>query len=819
MFDKVTTIEAEMLKRGFDGIEIKGREIVNFTPLKDVMYFQTERALQNYHDDLVRWEQMEIEEQKKRNVGMAPNGQPSNLDLKQWAQVRTPEFKAWFGDWENNPKEASKILDENGEPMVMYHGTNQEFDVFDKIRLGDNTGRDNASMGFFFIPDAQRAREFAKENGEGEILIGSYLNIRNPIDLTIQGIFNTPHQASVLVDILSGSRMIPSRALRWLNDNIGLGELQDMQEAIYNTTAKAMMENRGFDGIISSFGTEDSKDILEYVAFEPTQIKSATDNAGTFDSNNPSILFQLPGNKSSNLTPDQQVQVRTPEFKKWAGSEWQDVIKDENGEPKELYHGTSYWDTFDKFKKGSHGLLGPGIYFTDKKSNAESYTRKNGDGGRVIAGYVKMANPFRISGGQGADVLLDTLYNSKAVFKRRSDKQGNINYIVTAADIKKLRDKGYDGIIWEHPASNEYVVFDPVQVKSSTANSGAFSNRDPRYLFQEPSTTKEAVLNRIRAGAPKIAEAGIPAAEIHRARVEEFGRLGITVDDINAVLMAHVRPQRDPLPLARERNVSSSQVAQDISAYTMSTSNEVGKMLSGVTWENVFGEKPEGNQMYFKQKLVEMLQDAQNMIQVARKAWGPDLMVYGKPLFNLIREMSDDVEMNNKKAVMLATFLGELQEAKLTSTTRVAEISRLEREVLAYYQHYMNVQGKRVAAGRLLRVFRDKFLEDFYSDMILEEQELREKKAILEALNTPLDRYVETERRITEEQKEKGDAAAEKKSKTDKVKKDSKKAGTKDAAKSKVSVKEKSILKKTGLPDMQSFIDRVRNSTLNRNCP
>jgi len=54
---------------------------------------------------------------------IAPNGKPSNLNDKQWEQVRTPEFKKWFGDWENDPKNASKIVDDNGEPLVVYHGT------------------------------------------------------------------------------------------------------------------------------------------------------------------------------------------------------------------------------------------------------------------------------------------------------------------------------------------------------------------------------------------------------------------------------------------------------------------------------------------------------------------------------------------------------------------------------------------------------------------------------------------------------------------------------------------------------------------------
>ena len=38
---------------------------------------------------------------------LAPNGKVSNLTERQYAQVRTKAFKKWFGDWENNPENAS----------------------------------------------------------------------------------------------------------------------------------------------------------------------------------------------------------------------------------------------------------------------------------------------------------------------------------------------------------------------------------------------------------------------------------------------------------------------------------------------------------------------------------------------------------------------------------------------------------------------------------------------------------------------------------------------------------------------------------------
>lgn len=64
---------------------------------------------------------------KNGNI-LAPNGKPSNLDERQWVHVRTKAFKEWFGDWENNPSEASKVVDENGEPLVVWHSGMSEIE-------------------------------------------------------------------------------------------------------------------------------------------------------------------------------------------------------------------------------------------------------------------------------------------------------------------------------------------------------------------------------------------------------------------------------------------------------------------------------------------------------------------------------------------------------------------------------------------------------------------------------------------------------------------------------------------------------------------
>ena len=129
---------------------------------------------------------------------LAPNGKPSKLNPEQYKYVRTKEFKDWFGDWENDPENASKVIDENGEPLVVYHASMEAFTTFeikppkserDKIWREKNTSR-RVPNGFYFTDDKEAAMEFAvqKEGStladEGALLdlnlIPAFLNIKKP---------------------------------------------------------------------------------------------------------------------------------------------------------------------------------------------------------------------------------------------------------------------------------------------------------------------------------------------------------------------------------------------------------------------------------------------------------------------------------------------------------------------------------------------------------------------------------------------------------------------------------------------------------------
>ena len=93
---------------------------------------------------------------------IAPNGKPSNLTPEQYKLVRTPEFKAWFGDWENDPENASKVVDDNGEPLVVYHGTSASFNTFKEEEKGRRGGLNEKFWSF--TTNIEQAKIYALDN-------------------------------------------------------------------------------------------------------------------------------------------------------------------------------------------------------------------------------------------------------------------------------------------------------------------------------------------------------------------------------------------------------------------------------------------------------------------------------------------------------------------------------------------------------------------------------------------------------------------------------------------------------------------------------
>jgi len=194
---------------------------------------------------------------------IAPNGKKSNLTESQYKLVRTPAFKEWFGDWEYNPSDASKVIDENGEPLVVLHGTNAEFNVFDK------KGKGNRVLGYFFTTE----KDFSENYGKSKLY---FLNIKNIKNFNAQRFdsLNTRQNAE---------------------NNYWELEKDKLLAEMYNGVL--IDRNDLFADI--NFARKD------YVAFNSNQIKLADGTNTTFDSNNNDIRYKQGGNikfKNNNMS-------------------------------------------------------------------------------------------------------------------------------------------------------------------------------------------------------------------------------------------------------------------------------------------------------------------------------------------------------------------------------------------------------------------------------------------------------------------------------------------------------------------------------------
>ena len=159
---------------------------------------------------------------------------------------------------------SSKVVDENGEPRVVYHGTNESFHTFDKNKAG--IGNDPGMRGKgFYLSTNRRTSE-----GYGNNIMECFVNLKNP--------FN-PFDFAYKKDIASALNIAEDTFEFIPHERFVVGGL-------FSGLLRASIEDAGYDGIQYLHRQE-------YVAFYPNQIKSATDNTGSFSSENADIRFRM----------------------------------------------------------------------------------------------------------------------------------------------------------------------------------------------------------------------------------------------------------------------------------------------------------------------------------------------------------------------------------------------------------------------------------------------------------------------------------------------------------------------------------------------
>lgn len=480
--------------------------------------------------------QLQFSKAQEQFTKKAPNGNPSNLNDRQWEQVRTPKFKAWFGDWENDPANASKIVDENGEPLVVYHGSPHTFDKFME------------SPGYYFTDNKDVAETYRnKKYKTVPQTIEAFLNIRNLETIDANGadfnkipvVFNSVENGEYkkgslttdeIVHTVIGARFPTLLGQHKKPDGVRINNVKD-----------------------SHFSGPQRVSNL-FIALQPNQIKSATNNFGSFNPNDDRIQF---------------AKTDTPEFKAWFGD---GNVVDENGNPKVLYHGSK--NVFDEMKPrfddgmvfltsnpefASNWMKGIGG-IRERKTGESSYEafreesrkyREQNSMPEDDAAYEewRAKDPGRFS--LDADTNIYPVYTNAKMFNPANDEDFNLIYPTLVkkygsekkADemIKnggnranwfhfedkmvtdKLRELGFGGVWLSEKSDRDAtpetaaIFAGPGSIKSAIANTGAFDANDNRLQF---SKSDAIVFDDAMTEAARMIEDGASIQDAETAAIE-----------------------------------------------------------------------------------------------------------------------------------------------------------------------------------------------------------------------------------------------------------------------------------------------------------
>ncbi|MFZ7136613.1 LPD38 domain-containing protein [Avibacterium avium] len=323
------------------GLQLPAYVSQDFSPFENI---KTESDLSQYQNNKeTRFSQRENQDLSEQRYNQAKENGETELSYSQWKQVRSPAFKAWFGDWENDPENASKVINpKTGEPLVVYHGTSANFNAFDPEK--QKNYRNQYGGGFYFTGDPAVAKLF-------------------------------------------GDNVMPV----FLNARIGLAE-------------KRLARRKGQTVELDHLRPNDSRDI--WVVYNPNQVKSATTNNGEFSTENDDIRYsqRQKQNTADDKTylelakryeqGDTSVEPQLRQLVDQKAQSWAKAsrITDEQGNLRTVYHGTKAENlhTFDYDKIGQQGTAdGQGFYFTDDVDYAKRYQQGNG---KVINAYLNLEN-------------------------------------------------------------------------------------------------------------------------------------------------------------------------------------------------------------------------------------------------------------------------------------------------------------------------------------------------------------------------------------------------------------------------------------------
>lgn len=198
--------------------------------------------------------------------------------------TKNPNFQKWFA--------GSQVVDTDGKPLVVYHGTNaREFTTFEPhISRGEQLG-----FGMHFAEDQSFSELYAQKKGR---VVPVYLKAENMLDARRIVYEGTP-EWDLAVRLANGEKNI-ARFSSKNEQGVRGAYLQNLIDSTSPERAMRILQEAGYDGVKykasygsrTTYGMQVDHESVSYVVFDPSQIKSATGNYGTFDPDNPNMLMQ-----------------------------------------------------------------------------------------------------------------------------------------------------------------------------------------------------------------------------------------------------------------------------------------------------------------------------------------------------------------------------------------------------------------------------------------------------------------------------------------------------------------------------------------------
>lgn len=257
----------------------------------------------------------------------------------------------------------SKVRDDNGNLMVMYHGTEANvgipeefwFTKFDIDKAGNHGNM--LGNGFYFTSDKSHAKQYAHLKGN---IYETYLNIKNPLE----------------VEHFSTGDLTYS--IRRINPYIE-ADIYKKNGTIDGYKVRKYLLDNGYDGIHSG---------KTYVAFNSNQIKNITNIAPT---SNDDIRYMKKPSTIVQIAKDNQGRILTRQQQEYFKNS---KVRDDKGNLKTVYHGTDKkFTVFNYDYLGKNGTAnGKGFYLADDINVAKSYS----DGKNLIEAYVNIEKPLSI---------------------------------------------------------------------------------------------------------------------------------------------------------------------------------------------------------------------------------------------------------------------------------------------------------------------------------------------------------------------------------------------------------------------------------------